>query len=93
MRSDVSGQIRKVRASIGELQLAVVGREVVLTVSSFADGRPLDELVDGVKVADWLSFAERLYAAKRKADKRIAELGGMGSSVSSSPHRRWISLA
>ncbi|ORY72392.1 PXA domain-domain-containing protein [Leucosporidium creatinivorum] len=70
LRSDVSGQIRKVRASI--------------------DGRPLDELVDGVKVADWLSFIERLYAAKRKADKRIAELGGMGSSrdsmISTPPH-------
>lgn len=38
--------------------------------------------MDGIKVEDRLSFVERLHGAKRKADKRIAELGGLGSSVS-----------
>lgn len=83
LRSDVSGQIRKVRASIGELQFACYRQAIPEPSPLFPDGRPVDELVDGVKVADWLSFVERLYAAKRKADKRIAELGGMESSVSS----------
>lgn len=50
-----------------------------------ADGKAPDEIVDGIKVAEWLSFVERLYGAKRKADKRIAELGGPGSSVSLRP--------
>ncbi|GAA6050922.1 hypothetical protein JCM3770_002539 [Rhodotorula araucariae] len=40
------------------------------------DGRGLDEVVEGVKVADWVDFIERLYTAKRKIDRRIAKLGG-----------------
>ncbi|BGP30845.1 tRNA (guanine-N(7)-)-methyltransferase (tRNA(m7G46)-methyltransferase) [Rhodotorula toruloides] len=40
------------------------------------DGKELDDVVDGVKVADWIDFIERLYTAKRKIDKRIDKLGG-----------------
>ncbi|BGP46842.1 tRNA (guanine-N(7)-)-methyltransferase (tRNA(m7G46)-methyltransferase) [Rhodotorula kratochvilovae] len=40
------------------------------------DGKSLDEVVDGVKVVEWVDFIERLYTAKRKIDRRIAKLGG-----------------
>ncbi|BGP23533.1 tRNA (guanine-N(7)-)-methyltransferase (tRNA(m7G46)-methyltransferase) [Rhodotorula toruloides] len=40
------------------------------------DGKELNEVVDGVKVAEWVDFIERLYTAKRKIDKRIDKLGG-----------------
>ncbi|GAA5850994.1 hypothetical protein JCM9279_005252 [Rhodotorula babjevae] len=54
------------------------------------DGKSLDDMVDGVKVANWIDFTERLYSAKRKIDRRIAKLGGPDSrdrapSVMSSP--------
>ncbi|GAA5943220.1 hypothetical protein JCM3775_004540, partial [Rhodotorula graminis] len=54
------------------------------------DGKSLDDMVDGVKVADWIDFIERLYTAKRKIDRRIGKLGGPDSrdrapSVMSSP--------
>ncbi|GAA5906735.1 hypothetical protein JCM8208_006373 [Rhodotorula glutinis] len=54
------------------------------------DGKSLDDMVDGVKVADWVDFIERLYSAKRKIDRRIVKLGGPDSrdrapSVMSSP--------
>ncbi|BGO97035.1 PhoX domain-containing protein [Rhodotorula toruloides ATCC 204091] len=39
-------------------------------------GKELDDVVDGVKVAEWIDFIERLYTAKRKIDKRIDKLGG-----------------
>ncbi|GAA5909872.1 hypothetical protein JCM6882_002038 [Rhodosporidiobolus microsporus] len=44
---------------------------------SLTDGKNLDEEIDGVKVAEWIDFIERLYAAKRKLDRRIVKLGGV----------------
>ncbi|GJN87525.1 hypothetical protein Rhopal_000476-T1 [Rhodotorula paludigena] len=40
------------------------------------DGKELDALVDGVPVAEWVDYVERLYGAKRRIDRRIAKLGG-----------------
>ncbi|CEQ41403.1 SPOSA6832_03111, partial [Sporobolomyces salmonicolor] len=45
------------------------------------DGQNLDDVVEGVKVADWIDYIERLYSAKRKVDKRIAQLGGGTAST------------
>ncbi|GAA5943128.1 hypothetical protein JCM10213_006220 [Rhodosporidiobolus nylandii] len=51
---------------------------------SLTDGKNLEEVVDGVKVTDWVDYIERLYSAKRKVDRRIAKLGGVvGSSRAS----------
>ncbi|GAA6001982.1 hypothetical protein JCM10207_003023 [Rhodosporidiobolus poonsookiae] len=51
---------------------------------AMTDGKALDELVDDVRVAEWIDFVERLYAAKRKVDRRIVKLGGtVGSSRAS----------
>ncbi|GAA5852722.1 hypothetical protein JCM8547_002603 [Rhodosporidiobolus lusitaniae] len=48
------------------------------------DGKNLDDDIDGVKVAEWIDFIERLYSAIRKVDRRIAKLGGVvGSSRAS----------
>lgn len=33
-------------------------------------------MVEGIKVAQWIDFIERLYTAKRKIGQRIEELGG-----------------
>lgn len=47
------------------------------------EGREPEEVVQGVRVAVWEEHVERLLMAKRKADQRIADLGGAeGSSVS-----------
>ncbi|GAA5881406.1 hypothetical protein JCM16303_000166 [Sporobolomyces ruberrimus] len=43
---------------------------------SSTDGKSPDEVVEGVKVAQWIDFIERLYTAKRKIGQRIEELGG-----------------
>ncbi|GAA5874051.1 hypothetical protein JCM1840_006129 [Sporobolomyces johnsonii] len=45
------------------------------------DGQNLDDVVEGVKVADWIDYIERLYSAKRKVDKRIVQLGGGTAST------------
>ncbi|GAA5865678.1 hypothetical protein JCM3774_004963 [Rhodotorula dairenensis] len=52
---------------------------------SVTDGRQLGESVDGVSVAQWIDYIERLYAAKRKIDKRIHKLGGGSTGLPRAP--------
>lgn len=83
LRSDVAGQIRKTRALVGECEMGV---ERVGADETLAEGRRKDEIVDGHKVSHLIDYIERLYVAKRRADKRIEELGGQDmSSVSPVP--------
>lgn len=71
---------------------------LAFSASSFADlksadGKELDDVVDGVKVAEWIDFIERLYTAKRKIDKRIDKLGGnQGLSVRTATPRQRLHL-
>ena len=44
------------------------------------EGRRKGDTVDGMKVADLLEYIERLLVARRKADKRIEQLGGIEAS-------------
>ncbi|GAA6062804.1 hypothetical protein JCM10212_006165 [Sporobolomyces blumeae] len=43
---------------------------------ALVDGKAPEDTVEGVKVAAWLVFIERLVSAKRAIEQRIAELGG-----------------
>ncbi|GAA5905254.1 Mdm1p [Sporobolomyces salmoneus] len=40
------------------------------------EGRTPEEIVEGVKIAQWNDYIDRLQTAKRKIDQRIEELGG-----------------
>ncbi|KAK4703178.1 sorting nexin-25, partial [Phenoliferia sp. Uapishka_3] len=66
---------------------------------SAVEGKSKNDYVDGHKVSDMLEYIERLYTARRKADKRIEQLGGMEASSRYSlagdtptPHPRQVSL-
>lgn len=51
-----------------------------LTISfRCTEGKSKDNIVDDQKVSDLLDYIGRLEKAKRKADKRIEELGGIGT--------------
>ena len=41
-----------------------------------------DEWINGEKTEDVVAFLDRLYTAKRKAEERIAVLGGFDEGVS-----------
>ncbi|KAK4705291.1 sorting nexin-25, partial [Phenoliferia sp. Uapishka_3] len=63
------------------------------------EGKSKNDYADGHKVSDMLEYIERLYTARRKADKRIEQLGGMEASSRYSlagdtptPHPRRVSL-
>ncbi|TKA57510.1 hypothetical protein B0A53_00741 [Rhodotorula sp. CCFEE 5036] len=49
------------------------------------DGRQLEESVEGVTVAQWIDYIERLYVAKRRIDKQIIKLGGENSGLTRAP--------
>ncbi|KWU43550.1 hypothetical protein RHOSPDRAFT_6020, partial [Rhodotorula sp. JG-1b] len=49
------------------------------------DGRQLEDSVEGVTVAQWIDYIERLYVAKRKIDKQITKLGGETSGLTRAP--------
>ncbi|GEM06713.1 phoX domain-containing protein [Rhodotorula toruloides] len=66
-RTEVVTEAKRLRSDVS----GQIRRAKVLT-----DGKELNEVVDGVKVAEWVDFIERLYTAKRKIDKRIDKLGG-----------------
>jgi len=46
-----------------------------------ADGKESEDMVDGVKVAEWIDYIARLNSAKRKIDKRIDHLGGNSAEI------------
>lgn len=78
LRSDVTAQIRRAKSVTGEAPFCTAKARSDLTpcCAFEPDGRQLGETVDGVPVAQWIDYIERLYAAKRKIDKRISKLGG-----------------
>jgi sorting nexin-25 len=81
LRSDVAAQIRKAKGLTGTSPIFLLLDGNTYTAYP-ADGKSLDDEVDGVKVSEWIDYIERLYSAKRKADRRIGKLGGVvGSSV------------
>ncbi|GAA5828421.1 hypothetical protein JCM11251_006238 [Rhodosporidiobolus azoricus] len=69
------GEAKRLRSDIaGQIRRA----------KGLTNGKSADEEVEGVKVIDWIDFIERLYAAKRKLDRRIVKLGGsVGTSRAS----------
>lgn len=68
-----------------------VAAQIRKTRALTSDRDPQDSVEGGQRVADLLDYIDRLYVAKRKADKRIAELGGSETSNVSSPSSSYTS--
>ena len=86
LRSDVTAQIRRAKTVTGmycELSRdrCVRGFGGLKQRLLSPDGRQLEESVEGVTVAQWIDYIERLYVAKRKIDKQITKLGGETSGL------------
>lgn len=52
-----------------------------------------DDWINGQKTEDIVAFLDRLYTAKRKAEARIAILGGHDDSVRSSRHSKLLTTS
>jgi sorting nexin-25 len=89
LRSDVTAQIRRAKTVTGVYLIcslsgevgALDGSETERTPPPPLDGRQLEESVEGVTVAQWIDYIERLYVAKRRIDKQIIKLGGENSGL------------